>query len=329
MNAPLLSAHDLTKHFPMRSGVFRRAAGQIKAVDGIDLEVRAGETLGLVGESGCGKSTTARLLLRLMRPTRGEVRFQGEDLLAMSGSRLRQTRRQMQIVFQDPQASLNPRMSAGSIVAEPLRTHGYDGTLRDRVRELLELVGLRPEHADRYPHEFSGGQRQRVGIARAIALNPKLIICDEAVSALDVSVQAQIVNLLQDLQERLGLTYIFIAHDLAVVENMCDRVSVMHLGKIVESGARAQIFGAARHPYTASLLSAVPAPDPMRERQRQRVVLAGEPPSPARPPSGCSFHPRCPQAQDDCVVNTPTLEPDAEGRLTACWHPHEAGLPAG
>ncbi|HYH33080.1 MAG TPA: oligopeptide/dipeptide ABC transporter ATP-binding protein [Pseudonocardia sp.] len=321
MSEPLLVARDLAKHFPIRSGVLRRTTGAVKAVDGVDLEVHPGETLGLVGESGCGKSTTARLLLRLMQPTRGELVFDGQDLLAMPRRQLRHVRRDMQIVFQDPQASLNPRMSVGRIVAEPLRTHGYDGNLRARVLELLGLVGLRPEHAERYPHEFSGGQRQRIGIARAIALNPKLVVCDEAVSALDVSVQAQIINLLRDLQDELGLTYVFIAHDLAVVENLCDRVAVMYLGKVVESGTRAEIFGNPRHPYTVSLLSAVPLPDPERERERRRIVLGGEPPSPADPPPGCPFHPRCARAQDDCRAAMPPPEQVGPGHAAACFHP--------
>jgi oligopeptide transport system ATP-binding protein len=328
MSEPLLVARDLAKHFPIRSGVLRRTTAAVKAVDGVDLEVRPGETLGLVGESGCGKSTTARLLLRLMEPSRGDLIFDGHDLLAMPRRQLRHVRRDMQIVFQDPQASLNPRMSVGSSVAEPLRTHGYHGNLRDRVVELLGLVGLRPEHAERFPHEFSGGQRQRVGIARAIALNPKLVVCDEAVSALDVSVQAQIINLLRDLQDKLGLTYVFIAHDLAVVENLCDRVAVMYLGKIVETGTRAEIFGNPRHPYTASLLSAVPLPDPERERGRRRIVLGGEPPSPAAPPAGCAFHPRCARAHADCRVSVPPHEPVGPDHAAACFHPIPGAVPA-
>lgn len=321
MSEPLLETRDLAMHFPIRSGILRRTTGHVKAVDGVDLAVRPGETVGLVGESGCGKSTTARLLLRLLRPTRGSVRFDGTDLSGASGADLRRIRRELQIVFQDPQASLNPRMSVGSSIAEPLRTHGYDGNVRERVLELLGLVGLREEHADRYPHEFSGGQRQRVGIARAIAMEPKLIVCDEAVSALDVSVQAQIINLLQDLQERMGLTYVFIAHDLAVVEHVCDRVYVMYLGKVVESGTREEIFGSPRHPYTESLLSAIPVPDPGEQHRRKRLILPGDPPSPASPPPGCAFHPRCHRADSDCAASVPELASMGPGHRAACIHP--------
>ncbi len=306
----LLETRNLKMHFPIKAGVLRRTVGHVKAVDGVDLRLRRGETLGLVGESGCGKSTLARLVLRLLEPTEGEVLFEGEDILRYDRKRMLGVRRNMQIIFQDPYASLNPRMSVGNIVAEPLKTHNVaDGQERKRrVQELLEVVGLSPEHYNRYPHEFSGGQRQRIGVARAIALNPRLIICDEPVSALDVSIQAQVVNLLQDLQKEFDLTYVFIAHDLSVVKHISDRVAVMYLGKIVEVADRAELYGEPRHPYTASLLSAIPVPDPRKERERRRVVLAGDVPSPANPPRGCTFHTRCPRAQEYCKENEPRLD---------------------
>ena len=324
----LLETRNLKMYFPIKAGVLRRTVGHVKAVDGVDLEIRKGETLGLVGESGCGKSTLARLVLRLLEPTEGEVLFEGENILGYDRKRMLDVRRNMQIIFQDPYASLNPRMSVGNIIAEPLKTHKVsEGAERKkRVQELLEVVGLSPEHYNRYPHEFSGGQRQRIGVARAIALNPRLIICDEPVSALDVSIQAQVVNLLQDLQKEFDLTYVFIAHDLSVVKHISDRVAVMYLGKIVEVADRKDLYDNPRHPYTASLLSAIPVPDPRKERARQRVVLTGDVPSPATPPSGCSFHTRCPRAQDYCKENTPPLEPqESENHLAACFFPVKEG----
>ena len=324
----LLETRNLKMHFPIKAGVLRRTVGHVKAVDGVDLQIRKGETLGLVGESGCGKSTLARLVLRLLEPTEGEVLFEGEDILQYDRKRMLNVRRNMQIIFQDPYASLNPRMSVGNIVAEPLKTHNVsEGSERKkRVQELLEVVGLSPEHYNRYPHEFSGGQRQRIGVARAIALNPRLIICDEPVSALDVSIQAQVVNLLQDLQKEFDLTYVFIAHDLSVVKHISDRVAVMYLGKIVEVADRKDLYDRPRHPYTASLLSAIPVPDPRKERERQRVVLTGDVPSPANPPSGCPFHTRCPRAQDYCVENEPLLEPqEREDHRAACFFPVKEG----
>ncbi len=320
----LLEAKNLKMHFPIKAGVLKRTVGHVKAVDGVDLQVKKGETLGLVGESGCGKSTLARLILRLLEPTNGEVMFEGKDVLSMGRKEMLAVRRDMQIIFQDPYASLNPRMSVGSIVSEPLRTHkvGEAGDRKRRVRELLEIVGLNPEHVNRYPHEFSGGQRQRIGVARAIALNPKVIICDEPVSALDVSIQAQVVNLLEDLQKEFDLTYVFIAHDLSVVKHISDRVAVMYLGKIVEISDRKTLYDNPRHPYTNSLLSAIPIPDPEKERARRRVVLTGDVPSPANPPSGCHFHVRCPRAQEYCKDNEPDLA--AHGKTdhqAACFFP--------
>ena len=321
----LLETRNVKMHFPIKAGVLKRTVGHIKAVDGVDLKVRRGETLGLVGESGCGKSTLAKLILRLDDPTDGEVLFEGENILGYGRRQMLPVRRDMQIIFQDPYASLNPRMTVGNIVAEPLKTHGIEGDTKKRVQELLDIVGLSSEHYNRYPHEFSGGQRQRIGVARAIALNPKLIICDEPVSALDVSIQAQVVNLLEDLQKEFDLTYIFIAHDLSIVKHIADRVAVMYLGKIVEFADQTDLFKAPRHPYTGSLLSAIPLPDPIKERERQRIVLEGDVPSPANPPSGCTFHTRCPRAQQYCTENVPALEPEGASHGASCFFPLEEG----
>ena len=319
-NAPLLSVRDLKKHFPIKRGVFGKVSGQVRAVDGVSFDVAAGETLALVGDSGCGKSTTGRAVLRLIEPTAGSVHFDGNDVLALGSSDLRRLRRKMQIVFQDPFSSLNPRMSVGAIVREGLTIHRLaEGAAADaRVRQLLEEVGLRPEYASRYPHEFSGGQRQRVGIARALSVEPDFIVCDEPVSALDVSVQAQVVNLLQDLQRDRGLAYLFIAHDLSVVEHIADRVAVMYLGRIVELAPVDDLYTTPIMPYTQALLSAVPAPDP--GVKRERILLAGDVPSPANPPSGCVFHPRCQHPARDaaCASIVPPLEEKAPGHWAAC-----------
>lgn len=314
----LLEVRDLKKHFPVGEGLFSRSKGAVKAVDGVDLDVQEGETVGLVGESGCGKSTLGRAILRLIEPTGGEVRFQGQNLLGLSQRELRDMRREMQIIFQDPYASLNPRMRVGDIVGEGLEIHklARGRAKRDRVMELLHQVGLREDHYDRYPHEFSGGQRQRIGIARALAVNPKFIVCDEPVSSLDVSIQAQIINLLQELQEKLRLTYLFISHDLRVVEHISHRVAIMYLGKVVEIANSATIYRDAKHPYTRALLSAVPMPD--TERKKERVVLEGDVPSPVNPPPGCTFHPRCAYRQPLCSESEPPLDFDAEGHGVSC-----------
>jgi oligopeptide/dipeptide ABC transporter ATP-binding protein len=321
MSEALLEVHNLVKHFPVGGGMFSAPSGVVRAVDDVSFTIRRGETVGLVGESGCGKTTTGRCILQLERPTSGRILFEGVDLTTLDDAALRSVRRKVQVIFQDPYSSLNPRMTIGQILAEPLKVHGIvpDRARRDaRVRELLEQVGLLPQHARRYPHQLSGGQRQRVGIARALAMEPALIVCDEPVSALDVSIQAQIINLLEDLQQRLGLTYLFIAHDLSVVRHISDRVVVMYLGKIVEVADRQALYEDPLHPYTRALLSAVPIPDPALEARREHTVLRGEVPSPLKPPAGCVFHPRCPRAEGRCSAEVPPLREIKPGHRGAC-----------
>ncbi|MDI6101332.1 dipeptide ABC transporter ATP-binding protein [Actinoplanes sp. NEAU-A12] len=322
---PLLKVEGLTKHFPVRSGGWGKAS-VVRAVENVSFEVRPGETLGLVGESGCGKTTTGRMLVRLLEPTSGKITFEGEDITRTKGAKLRKLRQDIQIIFQDPYASLNPRHTVGRIVAMPLQVNGIEppGGVKKRVQELLETVGLNPEHYNRYPHEFSGGQRQRIGIARALALKPKLIVADEPVSALDVSIQAQVVNLLRQLQRDLGLSFVFIAHDLAVVRHFCERIAVMYLGRMVEIGTREQIYEKPAHPYTRALLSAVP--DVTRLGSASRIKLEGDVPSPIDPPSGCVFHTRCWKAQEKCSAEAPKLLPNPNGSTSACHFPETGKL---
>ncbi len=324
-NEVLLSVQDLHKHFPIKDGViFTRTKGYVHAVDGVSFDIFKGETLGLVGESGCGKSTTGRTILQLQRPTSGKVIFEGRDLASLQGSELRAVRKDLQIIFQDPYACLDPRMSVAQLIGEPMRIHGItkgDDRIR-RTRQLMELVGLNPAFINRFPHEFSGGQRQRIGIARALALEPKLIVCDEPISALDVSVQAQVVNLLEDLQKEMGLTYLFIAHDLSMVRHISNRIAVMYLGVIVELADRNELYDQPLHPYTQALLSAVPYPDPFIEEERQRIILEGDVPSPINPPSGCRFRTRCRFAQEVCAKERPEFREYRPGHYAAC---HLAG----
>jgi oligopeptide transport system ATP-binding protein len=319
-NAALIEAKELYKYFPIYAGLTSRHVADVRAVDGVSFTIQEGETLGLVGESGSGKTTIGRLLLRLLPVTKGEIDFEERNILTMKRGDIRRLRRSVQIIFQDPFASLNPRMSIGEIIAEPIRIHGLakGKDVDDRVRELLGLVGLQPYHANRYPHEFSGGQRQRVGIARALAVQPRFIVCDEPVSALDVSIQAQVINLLEDLQERFKLTYLFIAHDLSVVRHISTRVAVMYVGKIVELASRDDLYENPLHPYTQALLSAIPIPDPVVEKRRKRIVLTGDIPSPVNPPPGCRFHTRCPLAFDRCKTEVPPLHEYAPGHFAAC-----------
>jgi oligopeptide transport system ATP-binding protein len=320
-NNSLLEVKGLKKYFPITQGILiQRKVADVKAVDGLDFGIKSGETLGLVGESGCGKSTTGRTILQLYRPTAGDVFFQGKDLAKMQGEELRKMRRHMQMIFQDPYASLNPRMTVGDIIGEPLEVHNIakGKEKKERVQELLQIVGLNPYFVNRYPHEFSGGQRQRIGVARALAVNPDFIVCDEPISALDVSIQAQIINLLEELQSKFNLTYLFIAHDLSVVRHISDRIAVMYLGKIVELTDRDSLYGNPLHPYTKALLSAVPIPDPVVEEKRERIILTGDVPSPVNPPSGCRFHTRCPLAIDICKQVDPEFRDVGGGHFVAC-----------
>ncbi len=320
-NSALVQVSGLKKYFPITQGIiFQRKVADVKAVDGLDFEIKRGETLGLVGESGCGKSTTGRTILQLYRPTAGQVLFEGRDLARLQGEELRKMRRNMQMIFQDPYASLNPRMTVGDIIGEPLEVHNIakGKEKKARVQELLQIVGLNPYFVNRYPHEFSGGQRQRIGVARALAVNPGFIVCDEPISALDVSIQAQIINLLEDLQGKFNLTYLFIAHDLSVVRHISDRIAVMYLGKIVELTDRISLYAHPLHPYTKALLSAVPIPDPLVEEKRERIILTGDVPSPVNPPSGCHFHTRCPIAIDKCKVVDPEWRDAGNEHFVAC-----------
>ncbi|MEV6110762.1 dipeptide ABC transporter ATP-binding protein [Streptomyces sp. NPDC051940] len=323
---PLLRVQGLVKHFPITKGVLKRQVGAVQAVDGLDFEVYPGETLGVVGESGCGKSTMGRLITRLLEPTRGRIEFEGHDITHLNTAKMRPLRRDVQMIFQDPYSSLNPRHTVGAIVGAPFKLQGImpEGGIKKEVQRLLETVGLNPEHYNRYPHEFSGGQRQRIGIARALALKPKMIVADEPVSALDVSIQAQVVNLLDDLQSEFGLTYMIIAHDLSVVRHVSDRIAVMYLGKIVELADRQSLYEAPMHPYTKALLSAVPVPDPRRRKERERIFLKGDVPSPISPPTGCRFHTRCWKATEICKTQEPPLLELKPGQRVACHHPENA-----
>jgi oligopeptide transport system ATP-binding protein len=324
-NDPLLSVSELKVWFPIATGLMQRTTGYVHAVDGVDLEVKAGETVGLVGESGCGKSTLGRAVIRLLEPSEGTIKFKGEDISHIRGEKLRTLRRDMAMIFQDPYASLDPRQTVGDIIGEPIDIHGLaKGKERqNRIRELLRVVGMNPRYADRYPHEFSGGQRQRIGIARALAVEPTFIVCDEPISALDVSIQAQIINLLENLQSKFNLTYLFIAHDLSVVKHISNRIAVMYLGKIMEIAPAGQLYRHPRHPYTGSLMSAIPIPDPAIELHRERFILQGDVPSPVNPPSGCRFRTRCPRAREHCAEEVPPLEAFGAEQRAACFYPLE------